>query len=109
MASCGAQCAIARATGRKIHVHGHIPPAIDSYSRTHSLRPEYIRSYWAFIAGNADVLAGHFFGHWHSAEVRAVSSTSSVVPSPSATLLAAPALPRDTCAGSKGRLCMAAY
>jgi hypothetical protein len=38
------------------------------------------------------VLAGHFFGHWHSAEVRAVSSTSSVVPSPSATLLDAPAL-----------------
>jgi len=87
-----AQCAIARATGRKIHVHGHIPPAIDSFSRTHSLRPEYIRSYWAFIARNADVLAGHFFGHWHSAEVRAVSSTSSVVPSPSATLLDAPAL-----------------
>ena len=62
--------------GLKVQIHGHIPPAVEMYSRQPNWAPAYIRRYWRLVERHADVLSGHFFGHWHSAEVRLLARVS---------------------------------
>ena len=74
--------------GLKVQIHGHIPPAVEMYSRQPNWAPAYIRRYWRLVERHADVLSGHFFGHWHSAEVRLppISTLSlSLAPTPTLT------------------------
>jgi len=59
-----------------VHLHGHIPPALDSFGRNPGWAPDYIPRFWAVIEAHPEVVAGLFFGHWHSAEVRAASSAA---------------------------------
>jgi len=66
----GAQMGAAEEQGFKVQIHGHIPPALDPYRRTAAWVPAYISRYWGLVERHAGVLSGHFFGHWHRAEVR---------------------------------------
>jgi len=89
----------AAANDEMVHIHGHIPPAIDSYSRRPQWSESFCTRYWQTLETHAETLACHFFGHWHSAEVRVSPpplipslSSSSTTPTSTIALQAAPAL-----------------
>lgn len=69
-----AQLRAAAAAGHRVQVHGHIPPAVDSFGREPAWHPDYIPRYWQILEAHAPLIAGHFFGHWHEAIVRASSA-----------------------------------
>ena len=91
LAWMGAQMSAAEEQGLKVQIHGHIPPALEAYSRRANWVPAYSRQYWQLVERHAGVLSGHFFGHWHSAEVRLppISASSGAI---SPRSRAAPAL-----------------
>lgn len=82
-----AQFADAEAHGMVVHIQAHIAPALDSFARSPAWQPRYAERYWELVGKWAHVLAGHFFGHWHTREVRAVADAP-----PGSALAKAPAL-----------------
>ncbi len=69
-----AQFRAAAAAGHRVQIHGHIPPAIDSFSRSPAWHPDFIPRYWEALEPYAHLIVGQFYGHWHEAVVRASSS-----------------------------------
>ena len=65
------QLSTAESLGYRVHIHGHIPPVVDSYERIDMWAKAYTPMFWNLVERHADVLSGLFFGHFHSAEVRA--------------------------------------
>ena len=49
---------------------GHIPPALDSFSREPMWQPDYAAKYWAILARHPAALAGQLFGHLHTEQFR---------------------------------------
>ena len=87
-----AQFAHAEATGMVVHIQAHIAPALDSFAKAPGWQPQYAERYWELVERWAHVLAGHFFGHWHTREVRAVAdaaSGSAIAAAPAMQLLCA--------------------
>jgi hypothetical protein len=82
-----AQFADAEARSMVIHVQAHIAPALDSFGKVPAWQPQYAERYWELVGRWAHVLAGHFFGHWHTREVRAVADAAA-----GSSLAAAPAM-----------------
>lgn len=76
LAWLASQLADAARRGLAVHVHGHIPPALDSFARRSAWSAHYVPRFWAVLEAHPEVLAGLFFGHWHSAEVRSSSSAA---------------------------------
>lgn len=69
-----AQFADARARGMVVVIQAHIAPAIDSFGKAMAWQPQYAKRYWEIVGEYADVLAAHYFGHWHSAETRVMQA-----------------------------------
>jgi sphingomyelin phosphodiesterase acid-like 3 len=72
------QLQLARATGRRVYIVGHVPPSIGSYRRAQQWHESYIIRYYEIIQDFfPDVIAAQLFGHLHTDEFRLVNPTSS--------------------------------
>ncbi|XP_034937610.1 acid sphingomyelinase-like phosphodiesterase 3b [Chelonus insularis] len=70
---------IAREKSETVYVVGHTPPGVDERATgALPLKEQHNRKYLQLIRQNADIIAGQFFGHWHSDTFRTIYSEMGV-------------------------------
>lgn len=59
----------------KVYVVGHTPPGVDERaSGARPLKEHHNRRYLQLVRQYAGIIAGQFFGHWHSDTFRTIYS-----------------------------------
>lgn len=72
------QLQLAKDTGRRVYIVGHIPPSLGSYRRAQQWHESYTIRYYEIIEDFfPDVIAAQLFGHLHTDEFRLVNPSPS--------------------------------